>query len=87
MRYPSFMPPDPEWAEQPDHVDDEGPSITIMYIADEDVWQAVWGDRQQLGEFQGTRDEAITWARERCETIRIYSLSEQDIVDLRPDEQ
>jgi hypothetical protein len=81
------MPPDPEWAQVPEELDDEGPSATIMYIADEDVWQAVWGDRQQLGEREGTRQEAIAWARERCETIRIYSLAERDIVDLGPDEQ
>jgi hypothetical protein len=87
MHYPNFMPPDPEWAQEPEELDDEGPSISIMYIADEDVWQAVWGDRQQLGEFEGTREEAIAWARERCETIRIYSLTERDIVDLGPDEQ
>ena len=58
-----------------------------MYIADEDAWQAVWGDRQQLGEFEGTREEAIAWARERCEVIRIYSMSERDIVKLGPDER
>lgn len=87
MRYPSYMPPDPEWAEEPDHFEDEGPSITIGCIAARDVWQAVWGDRQLLGEFEGTRTDAIAWARERCETIRIYSLTKRDIVELEADEQ
>lgn len=74
-------------AEEPDDDSiDFSPSVTIMYIADEDVWQAVWGDRQLLGEFEGTREEAIAWARKRCDIIRIYSLTKRDIVELAPDE-
>lgn len=89
-RYPSFMPPESEWVDPPDHLDnpdDEGPSITIMYVDDEDVWEAVWGDKKLLGEFAGTREQAIAWARERCGTIRIYSLTKRDIIELEADEQ
>jgi hypothetical protein len=87
MNYADYRRPSPDGEEPDDDSIDFSPSVTIMYIADEDVWQAVWGDRQQLGEFEGTRDQAIAWARERCETIRIYSLSEGGIVDLEPGEQ
>jgi hypothetical protein len=79
--------PSPDAEEPGEDSIDFRPSVTIMYIADEGVWQAVWGDRHELGEFEGTREEAIAWARERCETIRIYSLAEHDIVDLGPGEQ
>ncbi|HEX8093617.1 hypothetical protein [Jatrophihabitans sp.] len=84
-----FHHPESGWAEEPDDVDsiDFSPTVTIVYFADEDTWQAVWGGRQQLGEFEGTREEAIAWARERCDTIRIYSLIQRDIVDLAPDDQ
>ncbi|HST47721.1 hypothetical protein [Jatrophihabitans sp.] len=83
-----YLHPGSEWAKEPDDIDsiDFSPTVTIMYFADDDTWQAVWGGREQLGEFEGTREEAIAWARERCNTIRIYSPSEGDIVDLVPDE-
>lgn len=83
-----YIHPETEWAEEPDDIDsiDFSPTVTIVYFADDDTWQAVWGGRELLGEFEGTREEAIAWARERCDTIRIYSLSEGDIVDLGPDE-
>ena len=87
MDYADYRQPASNAEEPDDDSIDFTPSVTIMYIADDDVWQAVWGDRQQLGEFEGTRDAAIAWARERCNFIRIYSLSEQDIVDLEPDDQ
>lgn len=82
-----YMHPESGWAEEPEDIDsiDFSPTVTIMYFADEDTWQAVWGGRQQLGEFEGTREEAIAWARERCDIIRIYSPAEDDIVDLGPD--
>lgn len=83
-----FRTPGAGWAEEPDDIGaiDFSPTVTIMYFADEGIWQAVWGGREQLGEFAGTREEAVAWARERCDTIRIYSPSENDIVELRPDE-
>jgi hypothetical protein len=83
-----YLHPESGWAKEPDDLDsiDFSPTVTIMYFADDDTWQAVWGGRQQLGEFEGTREEAIAWARERCDTIRIYSPIEDDIVELGPDE-
>jgi hypothetical protein len=82
-----YLRPGPDAEEPDDDSIDFSSSVTIMYISDEASWQAVWADRNLLGEFEGTREAAIAWARERCEIIRIYSLTERDVVDLGPDEQ
>jgi hypothetical protein len=86
MDYADYRRPGPDAEEPDDDSIDFSPSVTIMYIADDDVWRAVWGGRHFLGEFEGTREDAIVWARDRCKIIRIYSLSERDIVDLGADE-
>lgn len=69
------------------------PFVVIEYHGDRDrgVWAAIWGDKvDRLGKFRGTREEAIAWARERCDDIRIcadpYDVT-APMAKLGPDDQ
>lgn len=48
------------------------PFVVIGYWSRKGIWTAIWTDRvDRLGRFEGTREEVIAWARERCDDIRI----------------
>jgi hypothetical protein len=50
------------------------PFVVIGYSSRKAIWRAIWIDNEaRLGRFQGTREEVIAWARERCDDIRITS--------------
>jgi hypothetical protein len=85
MRYADYLPPD--FNPDDDHLEETGSVVTITCTDDEGVWEAAWGDRKLLGKFTGTRAQAIAWARERGNTICIYSLTEREMVELGPDDQ
>lgn len=67
------------------------PFIIIDYRSHKDVWLAWWTDKiSLLGEFEGTREQAIAWARERSDNIRICSDPDDEnapAVELGPDDQ
>ncbi|MGQ0837852.1 hypothetical protein [Actinokineospora sp.] len=73
-----------------DHVHDDRPfedSVVIGRLRGQDVWHAVWqGEREALGEFDGTRTEAIAWARDKSPRCLIYSEAAGDVVPLGDDE-
>ncbi|CRK55992.1 hypothetical protein [Alloactinosynnema sp. L-07] len=57
-----------------------------MKLRDEDVWHAVWhGEHDALGEFDGTREDAIRWARDRSSRCLIFSEETSDLVPLGDD--
>jgi hypothetical protein len=67
--------------------DDEYLMIHILRQYDgPGLWRAIWGQKKVLGDFTGTREQAIAWARERCDTILIYSPALDDMVELGPDD-
>jgi len=58
-------------------------STVVMKFSD-GTWHAVWQGDELLGEFDGTRDQAIAWARSRAADRRfIYS---EELGDLVPDD-
>lgn len=67
------------------------PELSLIFIMpdrDRMSWGAVWqggGENKPLGEFDGGRDEAIAWARQRSNLIMIFSEKAQDLVRLPPD--
>jgi hypothetical protein len=67
------------------------PFILIDYRSAHQAWWAVWTDKiSLLDDFEGTRAEAIAWARERSDDIRIcadpYDVT-APMVPLGPDEE
>ncbi|MDQ1742912.1 MAG: hypothetical protein QOE23_1251 [Pseudonocardiales bacterium] len=73
---PMYLPPGYTFNHAREVRDREGkrsdPFILISYRSLHDAWWAVWTDKiSLLGDFEGTRAEAIAWARERCDNIRI----------------
>lgn len=67
------------------------PFIIIDYRSLQGVWRAWWTDKiSLLGSFEGTREQAIAWSRERSDNIRICSDPDDDdalLVELGPDDQ
>ncbi|MBV9820809.1 MAG: hypothetical protein JO144_01085 [Actinobacteria bacterium] len=66
------------------------PFVVIGYSARKQVWRAIWIDDEGRGKFQGTRKEAIAWARQRCDDIRVtHGPGGEDITprQLGPDEE
>ena len=67
------------------------PFIIIDYRSNTDTWSAWWTDSiSLLGRFDGTREQAIAWARERSDNIRICSDPHDDNappVQLGPEDQ
>jgi hypothetical protein len=49
-----------------------------------DGWEAVWGADSLLGEFQGTREDAIAWALQRSTNCWVYSEELKDVVRYNP---
>jgi len=60
------------------------PRVIININRRNKKWSAVWESGEGLlGQFNsGTREEAISWARYRCDVILIFSLEHQDLVPL-----
>jgi hypothetical protein len=45
------------------------------------LWHAVWqGETSVLGEFDGTKAEAVDWARERSSRCWVYSEEHDDLI-------
>jgi hypothetical protein len=67
------------------------PFIVIGYWSRKRTWRAIWTDNvANLGKFEGTREEVIAWARERCDNIRIDPGPDDDYPyprQLGPDDQ
>lgn len=50
-------------------------------------WNAVWqGETSALGEFEGTKQDAIDWARQRSDRCWVYSEELDKMVLLDPDD-
>ncbi|HST48881.1 hypothetical protein [Jatrophihabitans sp.] len=46
------------------------PFVIIVYHPHRGAWKATWTDKVDiLGRLNGTREEVIAWARERCDDI------------------
>lgn len=71
----------PEVAEPPIDESDATERVFVMLLRD-GTWHASWQGRELLGEFDGTRAEAVAWARERCERVLVYSEELGDLVPL-----
>jgi hypothetical protein len=84
-RYPSYRDPSVGWVEG-GFDPSVPPYITIMNFAPAKEWHAVWfgpGIRDGLhGEFDGSREDAIAWSRQRCTDILIWSPEHQDVIAL-----
>jgi hypothetical protein len=67
------------------------PHVTIDYRPHKRNWKAYWNDTiSLLGKFEGTREECIAWARERCDDIRICSDPDDPnayLMQLGPDDE
>jgi hypothetical protein len=67
------------------------PFVVIGYRNRKGTWVAIWTDKaSRLGRFEGTREEVIAWARERCDDIRIISGPDGDHLyprQLGPDDE
>ena len=59
-------------------------TIFIAYLADLEIWHAVWSNRDGFVEDHDSDNEAeiVAWARERCDEIWIRRLGDEDYVRL-----
>jgi|GEM_PF-2956718 len=66
------------------------PFVIIVYHPHRGAWTAIWTDKvSRLGRLNGTREEVIAWARERCDDI-LYADPDDTtapLVPLEPDEE
>ena len=66
------------------------PFVTIVYHPHRGAWKATWTDKVDLlGRLNGTREEVIAWARERCDDI-LYADPDDTtapMVPLEPDDE
>ncbi|HEY0167552.1 MAG TPA: hypothetical protein VGB75_10970 [Jatrophihabitans sp.] len=91
--YPAYLPPGIDLAEEVRlrEASRSDPFIIIDYRSHTDTWRAWWTDKiSLLGELEGTREQVIAWARERCDDIRICSDPDDEnalLVELGPDDQ
>jgi hypothetical protein len=72
--YPDYLPPGINLAKEAREREARrtAPFIVIGYWSRKGIWRAIWTDKaSRLGRFEGTREEVIAWARERCDDIRI----------------
>lgn len=60
------------------------PIVIVNVNRHDETWSAVWqSGNGLLGSFDsGTRESAISWARQRCENILIFSPEQGDLVPL-----
>ena len=75
-------------APEPDRSDASPDFVSIMpsdmwHMAG--LWTATWNGVALLGEFEGTHDEAVAWARERSEIVYLFSVVTDDVHLLAPD--
>ncbi len=66
------------------------PFVTIVYHPHKGGWKAIWTDKVDiLGRFNGTREEVIAWARERCDDILYGDPDDRTapMVPLGPDDE
>jgi hypothetical protein len=74
-RYQDYVagPPQPALAE---------PSLDSAVVVKlrDGTWHAVWQSDRLLGEFDGTREEAVEWARARSTRCWVYSEELGDLV-------
>jgi hypothetical protein len=57
---------------------------TVVMKMHDGSWHAVWRAETLLGEFDGTREAAIDWARSRSPRCWVYSEELGDVVPLSP---
>lgn len=84
-RYADYLGPEPRWAEgAPPPTTHTPPKIFINVSRHDQLWSAVWQSSDGLlGSFEeGTREDAIAWARARCDTVFIFSPELGDLVPL-----
>src|SRR6185437_4621484 len=63
-RYRDYLPPGSMPAQPPTEDVRPAESAVVMRMSD-GSWHAVWQGDTLLGEFDGTREEAVAWARSR----------------------
>jgi hypothetical protein len=78
-RYRDYLPPDSMPAQPPTEDVRPAESAVVMKMSD-GSWHAVWQGDTLLGEFDGTREEAVAWARSRSSRCWIYSEELGDLV-------
>lgn len=62
---------------------DESSDLVVVMRFSGEHWHAVWqGMDAALGEFDGTKDEAIAWARQRAARCLVYSEETGDVEPL-----
>ena len=82
-RYRDYLPPDWTPAKPPTQQAPSIESVVVMKTAD-GSWEAVWGADSLLGEFQGTREDAIAWALQHSTNCWVYSEELHDVVRYHP---
>jgi hypothetical protein len=60
------------------------PVESVVVMKTDDGWEAVWGAGTLLGEFQGSREDAIAWALQRSTNCWVYSEELRDVVRYKP---
>jgi len=88
-RYQDYLsPPDVESAEPEHRVSPPfEETVVIMKLRGQEVWHAVWqGEHDALGEYDGTREEAIRWARTKPCRCLIFSEEASNWVPLNSDD-
>ena len=90
--YPNYLPPGINLAKEAREREARrtAPFVVIEYYPHRGAWKAICGDKvDRLGRFEGTREQCIAWARERCDDIRIcadpYDVT-APMVQLGPDD-
>jgi len=67
------------------------PFIIIDCRPHQDIWRAFWTDKiSLLGRFEGTREQAIAWARKRCDATHICADPDDEnaqLIQLGPDDE
>ncbi|MCW2539012.1 MAG: hypothetical protein JWN95_737 [Frankiales bacterium] len=77
-----------DWESAPDDGTDSPdeanfkPTAHVMPLPHSELWHGVWATHAIDGheELEGTKDEVVAWATERCETMWVWSEAAQDIV-------
>jgi hypothetical protein len=61
-------------------------TIFIAYVADLEVWHAVWSNQDgYIADFDGqSEEEVVAWARERCDELWLRRPGDEDYARLTP---